>query len=63
MEEGSAQQAQAVLPESSVVAAFQTVSARDLLVPDRRIESDVVVCSDAEDAKRLVIELAEGGWA
>ena len=60
VEEGSAaQQAQAVLPESSVVAAFQTVSARDLLVPDRRIESDVVVCSDAEDAKRLVIELAE----
>jgi len=58
--EGSAAlQAQAVLSESTLVAAFQTISARDLLVPERPIESDVVVCSDVDDAKRLVIELAE----
>jgi NADPH-dependent F420 reductase len=60
VDEGSAAlQAQAVLPESSVVAAFQTISARDLLVPERPIESDVVVCSDVDDAKTLVMELAE----
>jgi hypothetical protein len=60
VDEGSAAlQAQAVLTQSSVVAAFQTISARDLLVPERPIDSDVVVCSDADDAKSLVIELAE----
>ena len=60
VEEGSvALQAQAILPESTVVAAFQTVSARDLLVPDLPIDSDVVVCADEEESKKLVVGLAE----
>ena len=60
VEEGSAAlQAQAVLPSSRVVAAFQTVSARDLLVLDRAIDSDVVVCADDEEAKGTVMALAE----
>ena len=60
VEEGSAAlQAQEVLPDSRVVAAFQTISARDLLVPDKSIDSDVVVCADDGDAKAIVMELAE----
>ena len=58
--EGSAAlQAQAVLPGSTVVAAFQTISAHDLLVPDRSIDSDVVVCADDREAKEVVMHLAE----
>jgi NADPH-dependent F420 reductase len=56
--EGSAaQQAQALLPRSTVVAAFQNLSAKKLLggVP---LEADVVVCADDAAAKRRVIELA-----
>ena len=60
VEEGSvALQAQTILSESRVVAAFQTVSAQDLLVPDRSIDSDVVVCADDEDARGTVMRLAE----
>ena len=58
--EGSAAaQAQRLLPESQVVAAFQNVSAMDLWAPDRRLEGDVVVCSDYESAKKGVMALAE----
>ena len=60
VEEGSvALQAQAILADSAVVAAFQTVSAQDLLVPDRSIGADVVVCADDTDAKEAVMKLAE----
>ena len=56
--EGSAaQQAQALLPESTVVGAFQNLSARKLL-RDRPIEADVVVCADDADAKRRIMDLA-----
>ena len=60
VEEGSAAlEAQALLPDSTVAAAFQNVSAEDLLVPDKSIDSDVVVCADDADALRLVMDLAE----
>ena len=60
VEEGSAAlQAQALLPDSSVVAAFQTISARDLLDSSHRVEGDVVVCADDAAAKRLVMSLVE----
>lgn len=56
--EGSAAlQAQAVLPDSHVAAAFQTISARDLLAHARPMDSDVVVCSDDDGAKETVTEL------
>ena len=58
--EGSAaEQAQHLLPDSRVVAAFQNVSAVDLWVPDRVIEGDVVACSDHPEAKREIMALAE----
>ena len=60
IEAGSAaMEAREVLPGSRVVAAFQTISAHDLLNPERRIDSDVVVCSDDEEAKEAVSGLAE----
>ena len=60
VEEGSAAlQAQSILAESSVVAAFETVSAQDLLVPDKSLDSDIVVCADDAAAKDVVMKLAE----
>ncbi len=60
VDEGSAAlQAQAILPESSVVAAFQTISARDLLDAARSVEGDVVVCADDDTARRRVMSLVE----
>ncbi len=60
VEEGSAAlQAQAMLPGSRLVGAFQTVSAHDLLEPEKAIDSDVVVCADDTEAKRTVMDLAE----
>ena len=60
LEAGSAaMEAQETLPESRVVAAFQTISAHDLLDPDRRVDSDVVVCSDDDGAKEEVAALAK----
>ena len=60
VEEGSAAlQAKALLPDSKVAAAFQTISARDLLKPGKPVDSDVVVCANDEDAKAEVSALAE----
>jgi predicted dinucleotide-binding enzyme len=42
-----------------VVAAFQTVSAHDLLNPTVSVDSDVVVCGDEAEAKGRVMALAE----
>ena len=59
VEAGSAaQEAQDMLPDSQVVAAFQNASAEELLDPSTTMEGDVVVCSDHPEAKKLVMELA-----
>ena len=60
VEEGSAAlQAQALLPDSNVVAAFQTISAQDLLDAARPVEGDVVVCADDDRARAFVMSLVE----
>ena len=60
VEAGSAaQEAQELLPDSQVVAAFQNASAEELLDPSVTMEGDVVVCSDHADAKKLVMGLAD----
>ncbi len=60
VEAGSAaQEAQAMLPDSQVVAAFQNVSAEELQNQDVNMEGDVVVCSDHPEAKKLVMDLAD----
>lgn len=56
--EGSAaQQQQALLPRSTIVAAFQNLSARKLL-KGGPLDADVVVCADDASAKARIIELA-----
>ena len=58
VKEGSAaMQAQQLLPESYVVAAFQNSSSAELNVPDREMEGDVVVCSDHPEPKERVMEI------
>ncbi len=60
VEAGSAaMEAYCTLPQSRIVAAFQTISAQDLLKPAHRLDSDVLVCSDDQEAKNIVIDLAE----
>lgn len=60
VEAGSAAlEAQALLPDATVAAAFQTISAHDLLEPNEPVDSDVIVCSDSREARRLVMDLAE----
>ena len=55
----AAQEAQNLLPNSLVVAAFQNVSAVDLQEPDKEMEGDVIVCSDHREAKERVMELVK----
>ena len=56
--EGSAaKQTQILLPQTKVVSAFQTISATHLAEINSEIKSDVIVCSDFEDAKTFVINL------
>ena len=55
----AAEEVQLLLPDAKVVAAFQTISATELLNPHVRIESDVIVCSDHLEAKKSIMALAE----
>lgn len=58
--EGSAaEQAQEILPRSSVVSGFHNISAVDLLNPSKNVAGDVVICGDNIDAKKEVMELAK----
>ena len=58
VEEGSAaMQAQRLLPGAFVVAAFQNISAADLIVPGKIMEGDVVVCSDHQGPKEQIMEM------
>lgn len=53
----AAQEAQAAAPEASVVAAFQNVSAEELLKPGVALDEDVVICADDAAAKASVVDL------
>ena len=55
----AAQEAQEILAGAKVVAAFQNVSAEELQQPGMVMEGDVIVCSDHQDAKALVMELVK----
>jgi len=58
--EGSAaQQAQALLPQAQVVAAFHHLDASQLMRVERSMEVDVLVCADHQEAKERVMALAE----
>ena len=55
----AALQSQAVLTGSTIVAAFQNMSASDLLEPDKSVDCDVIVCADDAEARKTVMALAE----
>ena len=58
--EGSAaQQAQALLPQAAVAAAFHHLDAGSLMEIEERLEADVLVCSDHSYAKLRTMALAE----
>lgn len=58
--EGSAaEQAQALLPDARVIAAFQNLGAAKLWEGDVALEQDVIVCGDDGEANALVRGLAE----
>ena len=54
----SAEEAQALLPEARVVAAFHHVAAHELAATDHPIECDLLLCGDDAPAKQTVAELA-----
>lgn len=58
LEGSAALQAKTILTESTVVAAFQNVSAHHLLNLSHPVNSDVIVCSDEADARSDIIRLA-----
>ena len=53
----AAQEAQAAAPQARVVAAFQNVSAEELLKPGVALDEDVVICADDADARQVVVDL------
>ena len=58
--EGSvAEEAQEILKDSFIVGAFHNVSAEDLLIPNKKMDCDVIVCSNNQDSKKTVIQLTE----
>ena len=53
----AAQEAQIAAPNSRVVAAFQNVSAEELLKPGVTLDEDVVICGDDAAAKTTIVGL------
>ena len=53
----AAAESQLLLPDSQIAAAFQNISAEELLAVDRTMSGDVIVCSDHPAAKRMAMEL------
>jgi NADPH-dependent F420 reductase len=53
----SAEEAQALLPEARVVAAFHHIAAHELEATDQPIDCDLLLCGDDEEAKRTVAAL------
>jgi NADPH-dependent F420 reductase len=59
--EGSAAQQAARLlpPHTKVASAFHNVVAESLQNLNRKIDSDVIVCGDSQEVRKIVMELAE----
>ncbi|MBI4639006.1 MAG: NADPH-dependent F420 reductase [Candidatus Rokubacteria bacterium] len=54
----SAEEAQALLPEARVVAAFHHIAAHELAETEQAIECDLLLCGGDAEAKTTVTELA-----
>jgi len=53
----SAEEAQALLPEAKVVAAFHHIAAHELSAGDQAIACDLLLCGGDAEAKKLVSDL------
>lgn len=53
----AAEETRSLAPAATVVAAFQTLSARLLADPGRPLDQDVLVCGDDPEARATVLEL------
>ncbi len=53
-----AEEAQALLPDARVVAAFHHIAAHELADTDRPIDCDLLMCGGGADAKAVVTKLA-----
>jgi NADPH-dependent F420 reductase len=59
VEAGSAaQEVQQLLPDARVVSAFQTVDAHRLGDTSASLDTDIIVCSDDQEARREIVRLA-----
>mgnify|MGYP000861096605 CR=1 FL=1 len=59
VEAGSAaQEAQALLPESTVVSGFQNLAAESLLELDHHLDGDAIISADDADARQRIMDLA-----
>jgi 8-hydroxy-5-deazaflavin:NADPH oxidoreductase len=54
-----AEQAQQAAPRARVVAGFHTVSAKELGRPEARLDEDVLLCGDDDEAKAVVAAIGE----
>ena len=54
----SAEEAQALLPEATVVAAFHHIAAHELSATEHPIECDLLLCGGDAAAKQAVVDLA-----
>jgi NADPH-dependent F420 reductase len=54
----SAEEAQALLPEAKVVAAFHHIAAHELSATEHAIECDLLLCGGDAAAKQVVVDLA-----
>jgi 8-hydroxy-5-deazaflavin:NADPH oxidoreductase len=54
----SAEEAQALLPEAKVVAAFHHIAAHELSATEHAIECDLLLCGGDATAKQVVVDLA-----
>lgn len=55
----AAEEAQAFVPHAKVVSAFKNISHEVFTRIEEPIRCDTIVCSDHEDAKKVVMDLAE----
>lgn len=54
----AAQEVERLLPDARVASAFQTIDAHRLQDFDLDLDSDVIVCSDDQEARRTIVALA-----
>jgi NADPH-dependent F420 reductase len=53
----AAEESAALLPDARIVSAFQNLSAKELQEVDHELDMDILVCSDDQEAKQVLLDL------